>query len=148
MLSAKLVQLIEEHWQQISARAAARIHKDPELLHLRQLPEADMRDIEQNILHNLGYWLVASSWQELAERWQKLGHRRHEERFPLHEFLRGLQILKECLLEFIRDHASPESTLDIYAEEELELQVGRFFDCVVYHMVKGYEMGVPRAAHA
>ncbi len=147
MLSAKLVQLIEEHWQQISERTVARIHKDPELLHLRQLPEADLRDMGQNIVRNLGYWLVAASWQELADRWQELGHRRHEEQLPLHEFLRGLQLLKECLLEFIRDHASPEFSVDIYAEEELELQVGRFFDCLVYHMVKGYEMGVPRAAH-
>lgn len=148
MLSSKLVQLIEEHWEKLSERTVRRIKDDSQLTHLRQLSEAELRDLGNNILRNLGHWLVASSRQQLAERWERSGRLRQEERIPLHEAVRGLQILKECILEFIRDEASPQTTIDIYAEEEFELQLGRFFDCVVYHMVKGYEQGVSKAAQA
>ena len=148
MLSSRLVRLIEEHWLQISERVAIRIKRDPDLVHLRLLPEADLRYMGQNILRNLGSWLIASNWQDLSDRWERLGHRRHEEHMPLYEVIRGLQILKGSILEFIHDRGLPQTTIDIYAEEELERQLGRFFDTVVYHMVKGYETGVPEMARA
>jgi hypothetical protein len=38
--------------------------------------------------------------------------------------------------------------VDLYAEEELERRVGRFFDELTIHMVRGYETAWHRAAHA
>ena len=38
--------------------------------------------------------------------------------------------------------------MDLYAKEELERRVGRFFDELTIHMVRGYETAWRRAAHA
>jgi hypothetical protein len=37
--------------------------------------------------------------------------------------------------------------IELYAEEELEHRVGRFFDFMLYHVVRGYEAAMRRAAH-
>jgi hypothetical protein len=42
----------------------------------------------------------------------------------------------------MRDQGTPTNTVELYAEEELEYRVGQFFDCLVYHLVKGYEMAM------
>jgi hypothetical protein len=39
-------------------------------------------------------------------------------------------------------------SVDLYAKEELERRVGRFFDELTIHMVRGYETAWRRAAHA
>jgi hypothetical protein len=36
----------------------------------------------------------------------------------------------------------------LYAEEELENQLGRFFDLLVFHLARGYETASDSAAHA
>jgi hypothetical protein len=36
--------------------------------------------------------------------------------------------------------------MQLYAEEELEHRVGRFFDILVYHLVKGYESALRTSA--
>jgi hypothetical protein len=43
------------------------------------------------------------------------------------------------MLDYIRDQGIGLSTVEIYAEEELEHQVGVFFDSVIYHVVRGYQ---------
>ena len=57
---------------------------------------------------------------------------------PLHELIRCLQIVKARLIGFSRQELSG-TALQIYAEEELEHRVGRFFDEVIYYVAKGYE---------
>ena len=40
MLSVKLVQLVETHWEQISARILYKIQNDPRLAHVNRLSES------------------------------------------------------------------------------------------------------------
>jgi hypothetical protein len=43
------------------------------------------------------------------------------------------------MVDFVREQGLARDTIDVFAEEELEYRVARFFDGLVYHIVKGCE---------
>ncbi|MBM4029234.1 MAG: hypothetical protein FJ280_28125 [Planctomycetes bacterium] len=145
MLSAKLIAMIEDHGETIGARVIGKIRHDPELTTLRKLPEAELKEWGRDIARHLGHWL-GSSEQEVARRYESVGRTRCQQQVPLHECVHGLHLVKNAILDYIRGQGVSQTTVDIYAEEELEHGVGRFFDWVVYHLVKGYEEALRPAA--
>lgn len=147
MLSTKLVRMVEEHWDTIAARVIKEIRNDPHLFQIRKLPDSELRLWGQTIIKNLGHWLVESNEQEVAHRYESQGRLRFQEAIPLHEAVHGLNLLKHGMLTYIRDQGLCQTTVEVYAEEELEHQVGRFFDSALYHLVRGYEAELRHAVH-
>ncbi len=146
MLSVKLIQLIENHSDQIARAVLHRIHHDPRTPHMARLPEGELRDHCHEILKKLGHWLAESKEEEVASHFQELGRLRAAEAVPLHEAVHALHVLKTRMLDYVRDQGFAQTSVDLYAEEELEHQIGRFFDSVVYHLVKGYESSFKKGA--
>ena len=147
MLSAKLIQLIEDHWQGITSALVHQIHNDPRLNQIGRLPEAELRDAGRNLLRNLGHWLTASKTEQrmVEEHYEGIGRVRFAESIPLHECVRTLQLMKHKVVEFSRDHEFAQSTVEIYAEEELEHRLNEFFDDLIYHEVIGYEEAIRKS---
>jgi len=139
MLSSKLIQLVEDHWEQITRRVIGEIQRDPELTHLSQLPESELTEWSGDLIRNLDLWLVSGRTKEIGDTYESLGRRRYHENVPLRELVRGMQTLKVVMVDFVRSQGLHQTAVDIYAEEELDYLVGRFFDTVLYHGVKGYE---------
>lgn len=139
MLSSKLIQLIEDHWEQITTRVLREIRKDARLVHVGKLPESELRQRAQEILKNLGHWLAVSKEEELAKHYEHLGRLRFEESIPLHEAVLARFIIKDQMIDFVREQGFRQTPMELYAEEELEHRVGRFFDTMIYHVVRGYE---------
>jgi hypothetical protein len=139
MLSVKLVQLVETHWEQISVRILQKIRNDLRLAHISRLSESELRERAREILKNIGDWLGASQDEPLARRSEALGRLRFEEGIPLHEVVLARFIIKEGLMEFVREHAFVETSLQLYAEGELERSVGQLFDRMIYYVIRGYE---------
>jgi hypothetical protein len=139
MVSAKLVQKIEDHWDAIAARAIRRMRACADLPHLQQMPESEVHQIGQRTLHNLSHWLTANPEKEIALRYQDIGRQRCSDGMPLHEAVRGLQLIKEAAVDYIGDQGLPANAVELVAEEELEQQLDRFFDLQVFYLVKGYE---------
>lgn len=147
MFSRTLVQMIEDHCEQITERLLRHQRQDPALVQVRKLPESELRDRAGEVLKNLGHWLSAGREGELSSRYEQLGRRRFEESIPLHEVVRSLQILKENMIEYVREQGIRQNPVELYAEEELEHRVGLFFDRAVYHTVHGYETALRQKAH-
>ncbi len=148
MLSAKLIQMIETHSDQIAGGVLQRIHRDPRTPHMAKLPEPELREHCQEILKKLGHWLAESLEDEIAGHYQEIGRLRAAEGVPLHEAVHALHLLKGRMLDYIRDQGFAQTSVDLYAEEELEHQVGRFFDSVIYYLIKGWESSLKRSARA
>ena len=148
MLSGRLIQLIEAHQEQITASVIHEIHQHPDLVHLRKLPDAELRELGELILENLGHWLAAGHEQEIAERYHTVWRTRFERSIPLHESVRALLIMKDRTLNFVSHQGLAKTSVELYAEEELDRRVGHFFDMLVIHMVRGYESAWRTTAHA
>lgn len=148
MLSGKLVHLVESHGDQIMARVIDQIRRQPEMTHLRTRVEGELREWGQALLQNLGHWLAAGNEEELARKYEHLGRLRYEEDVPLYESVGALCIIREKMLEFVEEHIFSKSSLELYAEEELERRLGRFFDLLTIHLVRGYELALRKAALA
>ena len=145
MLSHRLIQAIENHCDQIMAGLIWQIRRDPDLTHLRALPEPELREWGCAIIRNLGTWLVAGRDQSLARRYEGLGRVRFEESVPLHEAVHALHLLKDRMIDYVRESGFAQTAAQIYAEGELAYLVGRFFDWLVVHLVSGYEGAWDRA---
>lgn len=146
MVSAKLVHQIEDHWEAITARFLRRLRLQQSLPHISRMPESEITENCRKLLRNLGHWLVSSSEGEIAAFYEKVGRDRYAQGIPLSESIRAVQLLKEAALDYIRDEAFVQTSVDLYAEEELELQLGRFFDLLIFYLVWGYEQACGMAA--
>ena len=146
MLSARLIQLIEENWEGITAGVIRQVRNDPRLSAIRTLPDTELREVGRNILKYVGHWLTANPTEQrvVQEQYEGIGRVRFAESIPLHECVRALQIVKSKVIEFMRDHEFAQSAVSIYAEEELEHRLNEFFDDLTYHEVLGYETALRR----
>jgi len=64
---------------------------------------------------------------------------------PRFDGLAALAIVKDKMIDFVHDQGLARTAVDLYAEEELERRVGRFFDELTIHMVRGYETALRNA---
>jgi hypothetical protein len=145
MLSTKLVQLIQSHSDEITRRVLIAMRSHPDLPQLSKRPEAELRDWCGDILRNLGDLLSAGKNEEVQRRFQILGKIRFEENIPLPEAVLRFHLLKDKIIGFIHEQGFAMTAIQLYAEEELEQRMGRFFDACVYHVVCGYEQARHRA---
>jgi hypothetical protein len=145
MLSGRLIHNIETHWEQIAARLIHKIRTHPETPALAALPDAQLREWCQLVLENLQLWLPSGGEEEIRRRYEAMGGDRFEESIPLHEAVLRFQLLKNTVIDFARQDAMPVNSMQLYAEEELEDRLGRFFDALVYYVVCGYEKAMRRA---
>lgn len=139
MISARLVQLVEDHSDKLTDRIVRDLRSDPRLEKLSRLPDAELRARCQEILRRLGHWLTASQEAEIAAHFEAIGRERRRQGIPLQEVVAGLQVFKNRILSHVRDQGLDLTSVELYAEEELEHQVGVFFDSVIYHVVRGWE---------
>jgi hypothetical protein len=149
MVSVRQVHFIEEHWESIAARALARIRR--ETPHSHAFSDSMISERVEDLLAHLGDWLTAPD-PELLARYEDVGYKRAAAHVHLHDLVRILQIIRLCAIDYVRENELNDSSITLRAENELEYNIDRFFDLVIYHTVKGYEAalrGKPlAAAHA
>jgi hypothetical protein len=148
MLSGRLVQKIEEHWEEIADGVITRIRRHPDLPTLAQQSVPELKKWCRDILENLGYWLSAVKGEERKRGYEILGRVRYEESIPVHEAVLRLQLLKDSIIDFVHAQGFTLTSMELYAEEELEHRVCRFFDVMIYHIVRGYETAIRVAIRA
>lgn len=146
MLSGKLIRLIETHEEKIAQTVVGAIRRHPGLAHVGGLPDQELRERGEQIVMNLGHWLAHGHEQQLAHEYEAVGHERFDEGIPLHESVECLFLVKEKMIEFLEDQGTDHDSLALYAEEQFERRLGRFFDLLVSHLVRGYETAWRHAA--
>ena len=139
MLSARLIKLIEEHAEDLTREVLRDLAGNARTPSYNSLPADEMHRRVYDVYHNLGRWLGDKTEEHLESTFGGLGRRRHAEGVPLSEAMYALVLIKDHLRGYIRAVGLVDSTVELYLEEELHLQIGNFFDNAVYHMVKGYE---------
>ena len=139
MLSARLIKLIEEHAEDLTREVLRDLAGNARTPSYNSLPADELHRRVYDVYHNLGRWLGDKTEEHLESTFGGLGRRRHAEGVPLSEAMYALVLIKDHLRGYIRAVGLVDSTVELYLEEELHLQIGNFFDNAIYHMVKGYE---------
>jgi hypothetical protein len=147
MISAKLVNRIEDHWEQVSAKFFRLMRSSQDMPHFTRLPESELTEVCRRVLRNLGNWLVSGSESDIAWLFERIGAERHRSGIPLSEAIRVVQLLKDATISFIQDEGPFENSVQLCAEEELENQLGKFFDLLVFHLARGYESTAAPPSH-
>jgi hypothetical protein len=145
MLSHQLITMIEDHWEQITTEVINNIRTDPLLPVTSGLPFHELEVWGRTLAKNMGHWLSDSS-AEIGAEYESIGRKRFAAGIPLSECVHALHLLKNKMLDFVRSRGFAASTIEIYAEEELEHRVGKFFDNLTYHLVHGYETAMKHSA--
>jgi hypothetical protein len=131
--------LIESDWEEIAARVIRAIRRHPDMEHLSKRSDLDLRDWCREILEQIGTLMSARKSDDVQKRFEILGKLRFEEQVPLHEAVLRFHMLKDEIVSFIHEKGLPMTAIQLYAEEELEHRIDRFFDDCVYRIVRGYE---------
>jgi|SRR5215471_8418409 len=136
MFSLRLAQSIQDHWEQIASDTIQCIRQDKDVPHMAALRDIELKNWVRGVLDTLQFWPGEGVGKKVAEHF---GRHRFETANPLAEAVWCLHILKRKLFDFTRSRGFAESPIEVYAQEELEHQVGLFFDRLVFYAVRGYE---------
>jgi hypothetical protein len=138
MLVARLVALIEDHAEELTARVVARLREDPRTFEYRRFDDEELATRARTVYAHLGRWLEETSESGVEKEYFALGAKRRREGVPLAQVVRALLLTRRNLWSFVESQGA-DSMLELRQQLDLELLVVRFFDRAIYHAVRGYE---------
>ena len=139
MLASRLVNMIEEHAEQLTRRVVHELRTDPRTTTYHQInPHEDYTRVFA-VVHNLGMWLDIKSDTATEEAYRSLGRKRFREGIPLAEVVCALTLTKQALRSFMQTQGWMDSALDIWQQVELHALIDRFFERATYFTVLSYE---------
>ena len=139
MLSDRLVQIIQDHAEELTGDVLKDLAKNPRTAAYHKLPRTELHNRVYEVYHNLGQWIAEKSEGPVSKTYTALGKTRHAEGIPLQEVVLALILTRRHIASFVRSSVPVDTTVELYQEDELNLLVGRFFDNAIYFTVKGYE---------
>ncbi len=148
MFFSRLLAGVESHHEVIAATVVQRLRRNADTQHVAALREEELFNLAEETVRRLGAYLFGQDHPDLIRRYEELGRKRYREGVPLYESVRSVQILKETTGDAVRNQGYEPTTMEIYAEEELERMISRFFDDMVFHLVKGYELSMSPPAQS
>jgi hypothetical protein len=139
MLSARLVQVIEDHAEQLTHGLIDDLVTNRRTPHYHHLTREELHDRIYDVYRNLGRWLGNETESAIESSYTRLGKRRLAEGIPLNEVVYSLGLTKYHLLDYIQFSGMIDTAVDLHGDRELQRLVGRFFDKAVYYTVRGFE---------
>ena len=140
MISVRLVAMIEDHADQLTAGLVNDLQRHPRLSGYHRLAPLELHNRAYDVYHNLSKWVARGSESEIELNYTDLGRRRYREGIPLSEVILALLLTKGHLVEYVKTSGLSDTALDLYQELELVHMVAQFFDTAIYHAARGFEL--------
>ena len=134
----KLVTLIEDHADELTALWVRTVRESPRMAAYQRFGDEDLGERARLVYANLGKWLELSSEGLVEEEYFRLGKLRCSERIPLSQVVWALLLTRRNLWHFV-ELQGWETIFDLRQQLDLEVLVVRFFDRAILHAVRGYE---------
>jgi hypothetical protein len=138
MMIGKLVALIEDHADALTARMVRLVRENPETEGYNRFDDKELGERARLVYSNLGQWLSETSESHVEEEYFRIGKLRHEEGVPLSQVVMALLLTRRNLWHFVESQGW-DTIFDLRQQLDLELLVVRFFDRAIHHAVRGYE---------
>ncbi len=137
-MSRRLVELIEQHADELTRLLVQRLKEHRTTIGLRKYDDLELGRRGHELYQHLGYWLRATNEAAVEEAFLKFGAQGKREGVPLSDLVGALLLTRRILWEFVEWQAG-DTILDLRQEIDLQILVMRFFDRAVYWSVRGYE---------
>jgi hypothetical protein len=139
MLSVRLVQMIEDHAEELTQELIKDLKSNSRTPHYHQLTSDELHYRTYAVYRNLGHWVSQGSEEPIAANYADLAIRRYAEGVPLDEIVYALISTKYHLYAYVRTTGLMDSAVELHQERELRRLIGHFFDNAIYYTVKAYE---------
>jgi hypothetical protein len=150
MIAERLVELIEINAARLSADVAADLARNERTRGFSGVRRAEMEERIFQIVHHLGDWIGDRRSEKVKIEFADWGRRRFGQGIPVSEIVYAILVLKQHLRRYIREHGLVEASfprveqdyvlpMHLNSLQELNTQVGLFFDEALYHLARGYE---------
>jgi hypothetical protein len=150
MMGARLLLLIEAHAGPLTQDVVKDLMTNERTPTFRRLNPADVETRVTALFYNLGKWIGDADDEAVRAEYEDMGRYHFRERVPVSELVYALLISKHHLRRYIREHglvdfagdriaAQELLPVELHSIQELNYQVGDFFDRALYHLARGYE---------
>ena len=150
MIAAKLIELIEIHADRLTADVTRDLVTNERTRGFRAVRPQDLEQRIFQIFHHLGNWIGEPRSRSVEAEFGDWGRRRFDQGIPLSEIVYAVIVLKQHMARYILDNGLVDASfpridsdyvlpMHLNSLQELNTQVGQFFDEALYHLTCGYE---------
>ena len=152
MVAERLVELIEIQAHKLAADVAQDLMTNPRTGGFAGVKRVELEERLFQLLHHLGNSISDRRSVKVEVEFADWGRRRFGQGIPISQIVFAIIVLKQHLRRYIRDHGLVEASfpridgdyvlpMHLHSLQELNAQVGLFFDEALYHLALGYERG-------
>ncbi len=138
MKTAELVRVIEQEGQPLAGGMVGELRTNLGTSYYRRHKEAEVLQRIQAVYQTLGSWLAARDDSRLRGLGEELGQRRFQEGIPLGQLVLALILNEKHLWNYLGSRAAQ-------ADEEALKLVTEFFQKMIYHTARGYEVALAQS---
>jgi len=150
MIAAKLIELIEIHADRLTADVSRDLVTNERTLGFRAVRPQDLEQRIFQIFHHLGNWIGDPRSRSVQAEFGDWGRRRFDQGIPLSQIVYAVIVLKQHMARYILDNGLVDAAfprvdsdyvlpMHLNSLQDLNTQVGQFFDEALYHLAVGYE---------
>jgi len=150
MLGARLLLVIQAHAGSLTRDVVKDLSTNERTSTFRRLNPAEVELRVSALYYNLGKWIGDPDESAVRAEYEDMGRVRFREGVRFSELVYAVLLSKQHLRRYIREHGlvdfagdrvSPEELLplELHSIQELNYQIGEFFDRALYYLARGYE---------
>jgi hypothetical protein len=154
MVAERLVELIEIQAVRLAADVAQDLTTNTRTTGFRSVNRGELEERLFNLLHHLGDWISDRRSEKVQLEFADWGRRRFNQGIPISQIVFAIIVLKQHLRRYVREHGLVEASfprvegdyvlpMHLHSLQELNTQIGLFFDEALYHLALGYERVTP-----
>lgn len=150
MVAERLVELIEIQAPHLAADVAQELMTHERTSGFRTVRRSDLEARLFQLFHHLGDWISDRRSDNVRLEFADWGRKRFNQKIPISHIVFGIIILKQHLRRYIHEHGLVEASfprvdgdfvlpMHLHSLQDLNTQVGLFFDEALYYLSLGYE---------
>jgi hypothetical protein len=151
MLGSHLLLLIQAHAGSLTRDVVEDLMTNERTSTFRRLNPSDVETRVSALFYNLGQWIGNADETVVQAEYEEMGRTRLRQGVKMSELAYSLLLAKYHMRRYIREHGLvdfagdrivPEELLpvELHSIQELNYQVGEFFDRALYYLARGYEL--------
>jgi len=150
MIGTRLLLLIQSHAGAITHDVVQDMRTNKHTVAFHRVNEADVDARVSALFYNLARWIGDADERAIEAEYEDMGRARFKQGVPISQLVYALLITKHHLRRYIREHGLVDFAgdrvvpqellpLELHSIQELNYQVGEFFDRALYHLTLGFE---------